>query len=140
MPPIFQRTDRSNKAPFPADEPGLFDRPDRAIAAMHALVEELEHEISFGLERLTERLRADGGTRFWTEREMREYARMVNNLLDRFGARILAPDGEPSRLGVKASNRPSGRYALFNYQPRRGGAPCCRRALPENLTLCAGPR
>lgn len=128
-----------------AAEPGLFDRPDRAIAAMRFLLLDWEPNPDLLLTRLTERLQADGGTRFWTEREMRLYAQSVNELLGSIGVGIMAPDGRPSQLGVKVSRtRPDGqgRYALFYFQPRRASAPGCRRTLPDNLMLTerlAGP-
>lgn len=123
-----------------AGPPGLFDRPDRAIAAVRSLTYDVTGSPTAISTRLGDLLADAAGTRFWTESDMREFTELTNELLDRLGVRLSAPEHAPSRIGVKASNRPSGRYALFRFRNRRSGEEWCSRNLPAGLSLGDGPR
>lgn len=125
-----------------SSDAGLFDRPDRAIAALRMLFLDVHMVSERKAERLAERLRADAGVRFWSEGDMREYAGLVNDLVGMTAGGLVGPDGVVSRLGVKVSRTGKsrfGRYALFYYQPRRVAAPHCWRSVPAGLTLLNGP-
>lgn len=132
------RTHRTARHSFTTvAEPGLFDRPDRALTAMRDLARDVYAEPADRLARLTERLQADAGTRFWTEASMREYVRLVNEVLGELDRRTVLTQAGPARLGVKSSNRRSGRYTLFRL--RSDARDTCRRHLPAGLTLSEGP-
>lgn len=122
-----------------ASEPGLFDRPDRAIAALQALALDTEASPASRARRLDELLRSDGDVRFWTEESMRVYVKAVNGLLADLGRRLEFGAAGSARLGLKCSNRPTGRYTLFRLRSHAGRREACRRNLPSGLSLSRGP-
>lgn len=122
-----------------ATEPGLFDRPDRALAVLRSLAADTYTRDSDRITRLADLLRVETDTRFWTEESMREFVTLTNEVLDEVGRRLQLADSTPVRLGVKSSNRPSGRYTLFRVRSRPDGADICRRNFPSGLSLSEGP-
>lgn len=118
---------------------GLFDRPDRAIDALRRLVADTDHDRARIAGRLAERLRSDAGARFWTEADMREYVELVNELLRHTGVGLLGPEGSTSRMGIKVSNRPKGRYTLFRFKGPSRQDEWCSRNVPADLTVGHGP-
>lgn len=122
-----------------AAAPGLFDHPDRALAAMRDLARDVYAEPTDRVARLAGCLRTDAGARFWTEGSMREYVRLVNEILHELERQTVLTETGPARLGVKSSNRRSGRYTLFRLRSRSDGRDTCRRHLPAGLGLSEGP-
>ena len=86
-----------------AGTPGLFDRPDRAIAAVRSLTYDMTGSSTAISARLGDLLTDAGGTRFWSESDMREFTELANELLDRLGVRLSAREHAPARIGVKAT-------------------------------------